>query len=233
MPLGYWNPPMPINCLTVCAANLLLPPPDLSPLLQPYGVSPRRLSRISQLTLAGALPLCAALPPHSALYLASPFGSPQRFARMTDKWTQQQQASPLDFTAQLHNAPLFHLAQTARLHGESLFVIAEADSLTHILHLAANALAAQAVPAVLLGWANESRQAGEAEISLWWHLRPAAPTLHPAPLFRPDHTSDFARAAFHLHHSLQQHRALQLPATAARPPLQLQLPPSIPCPNPL
>ena len=98
--------------LLVRAAHLLELPPDAPDnlrirLQEQYGLDTRRLSPLSRLVLAGALPLCPKLPAHSAVYLTVPFGSIHNFKRMWDKLREYQQPSPLDFMAQLHNAPCF------------------------------------------------------------------------------------------------------------------------------
>ncbi|UOP05501.1 hypothetical protein [Conchiformibius kuhniae] len=183
----------------------------------------RRLSRATLLVLAGALPLCGGLPARTALYAVSPFGSAQRFARLCDKF-QAGVPSPLDFVAQLHNAPLFHLAQTAGICGESILLAAETDGLTQHLRLAALALHGGAADTVLAGWLYEPRRPHERETGIWWRLsRADTPFDAPAtPL--PDPATAFPEAAQRLHDGLLRHGALALPASGGLPAVTLHLP---------
>lgn len=211
---------MTVKPLLVRAAHLLELPPDAPDnlrirLQEQYGLDTRRLSPLSRLVLAGALPLCPKLPAHSAVYLTVPFGSIHNFKRMWDKLREYQQPSPLDFMAQLHNAPLFHLAQTAALHGETIVLTAEAASLLHILDLAAGALHSGSTDSILVGWAYERRQPDEPEISLWWHLTAGNPsdTTTNAPIAALPVGDSFPQSAAALHRQLLQHGALTLPDT--------------------
>lgn len=208
-------------------------------LQQQHGLDARRLSRFTQLALLGALPLRPLLPPDTAVFLASPFSSPGKIVRLRHKLDQEHQPSPLDFTANLHNAATFHLAQSLGLHGNSLFAAADTPDLLQILHTALLHLRAHPDGHALAGWAYERQQDGEAEGSIWWllsarphpqdlaELRDAAGTGTAHSPLPPRHTP-FYPAARDLHRHLLRTGRTLLPARGIFPALVWQTLPAHP-----
>lgn len=142
-------------------------------LKEAHGVDARRLSRLSMLALAGGLlpSLRAAADAHTAVYLASGFGSPSVFTAMLDNVFRQQLAKPFDFLAHLHNAPSFHLAAALGSCGPTLFQAATSnpESWSKPLLLAANSIIVGVSDRVLVGWCHEHQPAqnNTQEGSLW------------------------------------------------------------------
>lgn len=83
------------------------------------GMDTRRLSKSSLAVLYTVLPLLPYLHSDTALYLGTPFQAGGRFVQMCRRHCLEGLPSPLDFSATLHNAPLFHLARYAHTTGNS------------------------------------------------------------------------------------------------------------------
>ncbi len=150
-------------------------------LKQQYGLDGRRLSRLSMLALAGGLlPVVRPATANTALYLASAYSSPSVLADMLQQVFVHQAAKPFDFLANLHNAPVFHLAAALGCHGASVFQVVGADSESWLqpLLLACLDLAAGSCDNALVGWVHEAQAARPgAEGSVWLCLqRPVATT---------------------------------------------------------
>ena len=156
-------------------------------LKQQYGTDARRLSRLCRLVLLGALPLRDRLAANTEILLASPFSSPAKFGAVFAKLTDGNLPAPLDFIANLHNAPVFQLAQSCGITGGSAFLPADADSYAVPLILAASALITDGARNVLVGWAYENQQRGETDGSIWWLLgsRPERSCTHTLHLHPP------------------------------------------------
>ena len=140
-------------------------------LQQQSGTDARRLSRLSLITALGAglLRGQGKIRPDCAVFLGTPFSSPSVFEKMADNVLNHHAAMPFDFIANLHNAPVFHAAQTLGTHGATLTVATERHLETrfHPLLLAAQSLQSGGQAAV--GWAYEHQatHADTREGSIW------------------------------------------------------------------
>ena len=140
-------------------------------LQQQSGTDARRLSRLSLIAALGAglLRGQGEIRPDCAVFLGTPFSSPSVFEKMADNVLNHHAAMPFDFIANLHNAPVFHAAQTLGTHGATLAVATEChlDTRFHPLLLAAQSLQSGGQAAV--GWAYEhqSNHADTREGSIW------------------------------------------------------------------
>ena len=96
-------------------------------LQQQSGADARRLSRLSLIAALGAglLRGQGEIRPDCAVFLGTPFSSPSVFEKMADNVLNHHAAMPFDFIANLHNAPVFHAAQTLGTHGATLAVATE------------------------------------------------------------------------------------------------------------
>lgn len=166
-----------VQTVSACLPAVDTEDAELRRLLTQYGIDSRRMSRLSRLALLGALPLRGRLPSDCGITLVSPFGSPHSFRKMCGKLAQQQ-PSPLDFTAHLHNAAPFHAAAALGLNGSSRFLTADAATWPQALYLAAAQLQQQPQTAQLVGWAYERQHEGETEGSIWWLLTQAGQNGH-------------------------------------------------------
>ena len=135
--------------------------------LKAHGVDARRLSRFTQLALLGALPLKPYLTEKSAIYLGSPFNSPSKFDKIFRQLTAQNLPSPLDFMANINNAATFQLAQTLQIHGNSLFLAVNQQTIWQPLRLALLDLEQQEMPSALVGWVLENDN-GQQEGACFW-----------------------------------------------------------------
>ena len=140
-------------------------------LQQQSGADARRLSRLSLIAALGAglLRGQGEIRPDCAVFLGTPFSSPSVFEKMADNVLNHHAAMPFDFIANLHNAPVFHAAQTLGTHGATLAVATERHLETrfHPLLLAAQSLQIGGQAAV--GWAYEhqTNHADTREGSIW------------------------------------------------------------------
>ena len=140
-------------------------------LKQQSGMDARRLSRLSLIAALGAtlLRTRSEIRPDCAVFLATPFSSPSVFEKMADNVLNHHAAMPLDFMANLHNAPAFHAAQILGTQGAALAVAADNSPETrfHPLLLAAQSLSRGGQAAV--GWAYEyqTAHAETREGSIW------------------------------------------------------------------
>ena len=140
-------------------------------LQQQSGADARRLSRLSLIAALGAglLRGQGKIRPDCAVFLGTPFSSPSVFEKMADNVLNHHAAMPFDFIANLHNAPVFHAAQTLGTHGATLAVATERHLETrfHPLLLAAQSLPNGGQAAV--GWAYEHQatHADTREGSIW------------------------------------------------------------------
>lgn len=140
-------------------------------LQQQSGADARRLSRLSLIAALGAglLRGQGKIRPDCAVFLGTPFSSPSVFEKMADNVLNHHAAMPFDFIANLHNAPVFHAAQTLGTHGATLAVATERHLETrfHPLLLAAQSL--QSGGQVAVGWAYEhqANHADTREGSIW------------------------------------------------------------------
>ena len=135
--------------------------------LKAHGVDARRLSRFTQLALLSALPLKPYLTEKSGIYLGSPFNSPGKFDKMFRQLTAQNLSSPLDFMANINNAATFQLAQTLQIHGNSLFLAVNQQTIWQPLRLALLDLEQQEMPSALVGWVLENDN-GQQEGACFW-----------------------------------------------------------------
>ena len=140
-------------------------------LQQQSGTDARRLSRLSLIAALGTdlLRGQGEIRPDCAVFLGTPFSSPSVFEKMADNVLNHHAAMPFDFIANLHNAPVFHAAQTLGTHGATLAVATERHLETrfHPLLLAAQSLPNGGQAAV--GWAYEHQasHADTREGSIW------------------------------------------------------------------
>ena len=140
-------------------------------LQQQSGPDARRLSRLSLIAALGAglLRGQSEIRSDCAVFLGTPFSSPSVFEKMADNVLNHHAAMPFDFIANLHNAPVFHAAQTLGTHGATLAVATERHLETrfHPLLLAAQSLPNGGQAAV--GWAYEHQatHADTREGSIW------------------------------------------------------------------
>ncbi|WP_107812992.1 hypothetical protein [Neisseria sicca] len=140
-------------------------------LQQQSGTDARRLSRLSLIAALGAglLRGQSEIRSDCAVFLGTPFSSPSVFEKMADNVLNHHAAMPFDFIANLHNAPVFHAAQTLGTHGATLAVATERHLETrfHPLLLAAQSLPNGGQAAV--GWAYEHQatHADTREGSIW------------------------------------------------------------------
>ncbi len=140
-------------------------------LQQQSSTDARRLSRLSLIAALGAglLHGQGEIRPDCAVFLGTPFSSPSVFEKMADNVLNHHAAMPFDFIANLHNAPVFHAAQTLGTHGATLAVATERHLETrfHPLLLAAQSLQSGGQAAV--GWAYEhqTNHADTREGSIW------------------------------------------------------------------
>lgn len=135
--------------------------------LKTHGVDARRLSRFTQLTLLGALPLKPYLTEKSGIYLGAPFNSPSKFDKMFRQLTEQNLPSPLDFMANINNAATFQLAQTLQIRGNSLFLPVNQHTLWQPLQLALLDLEQDAMPSALVGWVMEADNRQQEGACFW------------------------------------------------------------------
>lgn len=153
-------------------------------LQQQSSTDARRLSRLSLIAALGAglLHGQGEIRPDCAVFLGTPFSSPSVFEKMADNVLNHHAAMPFDFIANLHNAPVFHAAQTLGTHGATLAVATERHLETrfHPLLLAAQSLQSGGQAAV--GWAYEhqTNHADTREGSIWILLEHGAE--HGAPV---------------------------------------------------
>ncbi|MCF7521127.1 hypothetical protein L4G92_03545 [Neisseria sp. ZJ106] len=138
--------------------------------LKQYGIDSRRQARFTQLALLGALPLQHRINSQTAVYLSSPYSSPEKFDRAFAAVHQHQTPSPLDFMANTHNAAVFHLAQLWNIQAETLFLSIDTHQHWQPVWLAQNYLAHNPDGQILLGWAFEAGSIGGREGSCWWLL---------------------------------------------------------------
>ena len=147
-------------------------------LQQQSGTDARRLSRLSLIAALGAgfLRGQGEIRPDCAVFLGTPFSSPSVFEKMADNVLNHHAAMPFDFIANLHNAPVFHAAQTLGTHGATLAVATKRHLETrfHPLLLAAQSLQSGGQAAV--GWAYEHQatHADTREGSIWILLEHSA-----------------------------------------------------------
>lgn len=145
---------------------------------QQYGIDGRRLGRLSLLALAGALAVAGAATPE-AVYLATAFGSAPLLQRMLDNVVHEGVAKPFDFLANLHNAPVFHVAAALGCCGQTLLLPTTqvAASWSAPLRLALNDLLCGHNETALVGWCYEHQpHCGEqVDGSHWLYLQ-----RHPA-----------------------------------------------------
>ena len=140
-------------------------------LQQQSSTDARRLSRLSLIAALGAglLRGQSKIRPDCAVFLGTPFSSPSVFEKMADNVLNHHAAMPFDFIANLHNAPVFHAAQTLDTHGATLAVATERylETRFHPLLLAAQSLPNGGQAAV--GWAYEHQatHADTREGSIW------------------------------------------------------------------
>ncbi len=147
---------------------------ELRSQLKALGVDGRRLSRLTLLSLLGALPLSGAA--SSSLYLASPASSPSKYRKLLDQLVLHNTPNLLDFTASLHNAAVFHVAQALSLQGASAFVPSTSANFFQILYLAVCELLDQPSHDALLGWGLE--QGEEAQDGSHWYRLSTQPSAH-------------------------------------------------------
>ncbi|MCP2041225.1 hypothetical protein L1281_001819 [Neisseria sp. HSC-16F19] len=123
---------------------------------QQYGVDGRRLSRLSLLTLAGALGAAEGRTP-DALYMGTVFVSKTLMQRMLDNVMFEGLAKPFDFLANLHNAPVFHVAAALGCRGQTLVLPTsdQAASWSIPLRLAINDITCGFADSALVGWCYE------------------------------------------------------------------------------
>ena len=93
-------------------------------LKQTHELDARRLSRLSMLALAGGLAAAAQAPLclRSSIYMGGAFSSPSVFQRMLDNVLSEQVAMPFDFLANIHNAPVYHVAAVLACQGAGVFL---------------------------------------------------------------------------------------------------------------
>lgn len=134
--------------------------------LKTLGIDGRRMSRVSQLALLGALPLREHITPDTPIFLGSPFASPSKFNKMFTQLNEQDLPSPLDFMANLNNASSFLLAQQFKTTAQTAFLAVDSRSILQPLQLAQ--LALHQHKQALVGWAFEHSESGQNEGSVWW-----------------------------------------------------------------
>ena len=81
--------------------------------------------------------------------------------------TAQNLPSPLDFMANINNAATFQLAQTLQIHGNSLFLAVNQQTIWQPLRLALLDLEQQEMPSALVGWVLENDN-GQQEGACFW-----------------------------------------------------------------
>lgn len=130
-------------------------------LKQQSGIDTRRLSRLSLIAALGAVQLKeqSEIRSDCAVFLGTPFSSPSVFEKMADNVLNHHAAMPFDFIANLHNAPVFHVAQVLGTHGATLVVAVDnnMDTCFQPLLLAMQSLQNSGQAAV--GWAYEHQVA--------------------------------------------------------------------------
>lgn len=136
--------------------------------LKQYGVDARRLSRFTQLSLLGVLALKDKIEQNTSIYLGSGFSSPSKFDKMFHQLMQENVPSPLDFTANLHNAATFQIAQNLGIQGTSIFLAINQHNCLQPLQLALNDLLLDPNQTALVGWAFEAERQHRQEGSMWW-----------------------------------------------------------------
>lgn len=147
-------------------------------LKQQSGIDTRRLSRLSLIAALGAGQLKEQCEIRSdcAVFLGTPFSSPSVFEKMADNVLNHHAAMPFDFIANLHNAPVFHVAQVLGTHGATLVVAVDnnMDTCFQPLLLAMQSLQNSGQAAV--GWAYEHQaaRADTQEGSIWILLEAGA-----------------------------------------------------------
>ncbi|WP_274571677.1 hypothetical protein [Neisseria leonii] len=145
------------------------------------GLDARRLSGLSLTAALCCLQLRQTAGPvgDCAVYAAAPFASPPLFDKMADNVLNCGTAMPLDFIANLHNAPAFYAAQVLGSRGASLLLAADnrPESWPQILYLAADSLSAEGRIAV--GWCYEPPAGGGRSDSIWLLLEEAATAGQP------------------------------------------------------
>lgn len=138
---------------------------------QQHGVDGRRLSRLSLLALAGALDTAGRTAAPDAVYMGAVFASAALMRRMFDHVLSEGVAKPFDFLANLHNAPVFHVAAALGCHGQTLVlpVTGQAASWSIPLRLALNDMAIGAIDSALVGWCYEHQpHCGETRDGSHW-----------------------------------------------------------------
>ena len=147
-------------------------------LKQQSGIDTRRLSRLSLIAALGAgqLKEQSEIRPDCTVFLGTLFSSPSVFEKMADNVLNHHAAMPFDFIANLHNAPVFHVAQALGTHGATLVVAVDnnMDTCFHPLLLAMQSVQNGGQAAV--GWAYE-HQAAHADThegSIWIVLEAGA-----------------------------------------------------------
>ena len=213
-------------------------------LKQHYGIDTRRLSRLSLLSLSGALLLAqqTQIAPQTALYLAASFGSPSVFHNMMENVWQHHIAKPLDFLAHLHNAPVFHTAAALQTQGASVFqaITPQPASWFMPLMLASNNLIANALPSTLVGWCYEAQpNSPHTQEGSCWLLIQSATTAPAAQLhigYPTDTAHAFVSSSPHYLTAISQlcHQLSQMPyhghlPTEGQISLTLHSQTSIPC----
>ena len=151
-----------------------------------YGINARRLSRLSMLALAGGLGAAAqaGLPAHGNIYMGGAFSSPSVFQSMMSNVLEEQVAMPFDFLANIHNAPVFHLATALGCHGAGVFLPlpATGNAWAQPLLLEANDIAQGIIDSALVGWCYEAPPTAASSLSgSHWLLLQRAPLLADKP----------------------------------------------------
>ena len=151
-----------------------------------YGINARRLSRLSMLALAGGLGAAAqaGLPAHGNIYMGGAFSSPSVFQSMMSNVLEEQVAMPFDFLANIHNAPVFHLATALGCHGAGVFLPlpATGNAWAQPLLLAANDIAQGIIDSALVGWCYEAPPTAASSLSgSHWLLLRRAPMVADKP----------------------------------------------------
>ena len=137
--------------------------------LKKQGLDARRLSRFTQLTLLGAIPLKPYINENTGIYLGSFFNSPSKFDKMFHQLMEQNLPSPLDFMANINNAATFQLTQTLQTSANSVFLAINHQTIWQPLKLALLDLENDEISSALIGWTLEkSEHSEQTEGAVFW-----------------------------------------------------------------
>lgn len=120
-----------------------------------YGVTSRRSSRLTLLSLLGALGID--MPARAGVYASSSFSSPENMHTIQMSVCQQKTPRPFNFINSINNALPFYIAQERQIEGPNLFIASDRIQWTQPILLALMDIQLGIVDHALVGWCHEHK----------------------------------------------------------------------------